>query len=80
MKYENEIREIIQKMLKSGVEQFSVSTHDGSLAWHNGEKLSLSAGTVVDICSEMVEAGIAEKRAVSALAVYYELTIRAREF
>ena len=80
MKYEKEIREIIKKTLELGVDQFCVSTHDGSLSWGKGGRLPLSAGTVADICSEMVAVGLAKSGTVSALVVYYTLTPRAKDF
>ena len=80
MKYENEIREIIQKLLEEGADQFYIDARDGSLSWHGGETLKLSADTISEICSEMVNAGLAQKNNVSIAADYYELTPMAEEF
>ena len=80
MKYEKEIREIIQKMLEAGADQFYIDARNGSLSWRDGEKLKLSAEAMSEICSEMVNAGLAQKNKVSNAADYYELTPMAEDF
>lgn len=80
MKHENEIREIIQKTIGLGMNQFYVSVHDGSLFWSKEEKLPLPAGTVSEICDEMIVSGLAEKGAVSSMRKFFMLTPCAKDF
>ena len=74
MKHENEIREIIQKTIDLGMNQFYVGVHDGSLFWSKEEKLPLPAGTVSKICSEMLLSWLVEEGAVSSMRTFYMLT------